>query len=82
MEQLIAWLEAELKNKRDLIDLIEDGKARFFTQEVGKPQEDTTAKDLTYAKSKVAEIEEQLARLRAGVPKSPWDDPSFSLMKK
>lgn len=65
MEQLITWLEEELKIKRDLIDLIEAKKARFWTQELGGPKVDTTAKDLADAKRKVAQIAEQLERLYA-----------------
>jgi hypothetical protein len=64
LEQLIAWLEEELKNKRDLIELIEDGKAHFFIQELGKPQVDTTVRDLTCAKMKETQIEKHLTSLR------------------
>jgi hypothetical protein len=63
MEQLIVWLEDELKNARDLIDVIEDQKARFYSQEYGKPKVDTTEKNLIEAKEKVAKIEAQLQRL-------------------
>ena len=64
MEPLIAWLESELKNRRDLIDQIEQHGVEFWTQEPGKPIYDTTEKTLIETRKSVAEIEEQLARIR------------------
>ena len=65
MEHLIAWLDGELKNRRDLVDKIEQNKVQFWTQEPGKPMYHTTEKTLIETKTSLVAIEDQLKRLRS-----------------
>ncbi|WAX93601.1 hypothetical protein N7E70_018160 [Aminobacter sp. NyZ550] len=64
MKHLIAWLEGELKIRRDLVEQIERNGVVFRSQEPGRPMHDITEKTLIETRKSVADIEEQLARLR------------------
>lgn len=64
-ERHIAYLEEQVITNSDLIRIIQDKQARFFSRHGHEPEVETTQADLANAKRKLAEATDLLARWRA-----------------
>ena len=60
-DALIEWAKGEIRALQDQVDIIEAGKARFWSQSPGGAMIETTEADLAENKRKIANLEKIVA---------------------